>query len=351
MKRRRFLINLLYWAAILALVYGVLNYVIGWLLPLLIGLVIARLLNPPIRFLARKTRIPRKLIAYLFAVLFFAVIGTLLFLLGTVIFRAVRDQIQRLPEYYTVTVLPALRQIEQWVMENMGDFIADWDTGGDGSNLVAMLTNTISNLPAAFGTVFGMAAQTPVFLVQMLFTFLFTLFGTVYYEDAVAFILRQMSEKRRLFLSDTIVSLKHSIVSYYGAYLKIMAVTFAELLVGLSIIQGRFSILPAFLIALVDFVPALGCGMVLVPWAVISLITGNTYMAVALFILYLIIFIIRQFIEPKIVGDQLGLNPLLMLVSMYIGFQAIGPLGVIIMPIVVTVIADLQRHEKIHVVN
>ena len=350
-NRRRFLINLMYGAAILALLYFLFGYVIGWLLPLLIGFVIARLLNPPIRVLAKKTRLPRKPIAFLFAVLFIAVIGTLLFLLGTLLFRTVRDQVYKLPEYYNETVLPALRQVENWAADNLGEFIPDWNTDGDGSNLTAMLTNAVANLPAAFGTVFGLATQTPVFLIRVLFTFLFTLFSTVYYEDAVSFILRQMNEKRRLFLGDTIAAFKRSIVSYFGAYLKIMAVTFMELLIGLSIARGRFSLLPAMAVAMLDFLPAVGCGTVLVPWAAVSLIIGNMPLGIGLLILYLVIFCVRQFIEPKIVGDQLGLNPLLTLASMYLGFLAIGVLGLIVMPIVVTVIADLQRHEKIRVVN
>jgi predicted PurR-regulated permease PerM len=131
-----------------------------------------------------------------------------------------------------------------------------------------------------------------------------------------------------------------------------MAVTFVELLVGLSIIRGSFSILPAFAIALVDFIPALGCGTVLLPWAIVCLIIGDTYMGIGLLILYVIIFVIRQFIEPKIVGDQLGLNPLLTLVSMYLGFLIFrSVIGLIIAPIIVTVLADLQRKKKIHLVN
>jgi sporulation integral membrane protein YtvI len=349
-RRKRFLINLLYWAAVLAIVYVILHYVIGWLMPFIIGFLIARLLNPLIRLVSRKTRIPRKPIAFLFVLLFIGVIGTPLAFGGVHLFHAIREYVINFGDYYANTIAPALQETERWVAQNLGMLFPEWEAGGEGTHITALLAEQITNFVASFNFV-GLAAATPTFLLRVLFTFLFTLFSTVYYEDALAFILRQMSEKRRLFLSHTIISIKRSIVNYFGAYLKIMAVTFAELLIGLSIIRGSFSILPAFAISLVDFVPALGCGTVLIPWAAIALITGNTTLGVGLFILYGIIFGIRQFIEPKIVGDQLGLNPLLTLAAMYLGFLAIGPIGIIVMPIVVTVIADLQRTDKIHVVN
>jgi sporulation integral membrane protein YtvI len=352
-RRKQFIINLLYWGAIMAILYGILHYVIGWLLPLLIGFFVARLLNPMIRGLSRKTRIPRKPLAFVFVFLFIAVVGTPATFLIIKLFHVVREQVTNFGYYYEFTIVPSLQAVEGWFAQNLSMFFPEWEVGGDGARIIEWLGPKIGDFVARVN-IAGLAAQTPVFLLRVLFTFLFTLFSTVYYRDALAFILRQMSAKRRSFLSETIVSVKHSIISYFGAYLKIMGVTFAELVIGLSIIHGGFSVntvLTAFAISLVDFIPALGCGTVLIPWIVISFITGNTSLGVGLLILYLIVFIIRQFIEPKIVGDQLGLNPLLTLVSMYIGFLAIGVLGLVVMPIVVTVLADLQRKKKIHLVN
>jgi sporulation integral membrane protein YtvI len=349
-RRKAFIINLLYWGAVLGILYGILYHAIGWLLPLLIGFFIARLLNPIIRGIHRRTRIPRKPLAFIFVFLFLAVVATpLTFLIIRLVYIAT-EQVASFGGYYEDTIVPALQAVEGWFAQNLAMFFPDWEIGGDGSRIIEWLTAKIGDFVAEVNFA-GLAAQAPLFLIRVLFTFLFTLFSTVYYRDALAFILRQMSKERRVFLSDTIISLKHSIASYFGAYLKIMAVTFAELLVGLSIIQQSFAILPAFAIALVDFIPALGCGTVLLPWIAISFIIGDTYMGVSLLVLYIIIFVVRQLIEPKIVGDQLGLNPLLTLVCMYLGYLAIGIIGLIVMPIVVTVLADLQRKQKIHIVR
>jgi sporulation integral membrane protein YtvI len=347
-RRKRFLINLLYWAAILAILYVILNYVIGELLPLLIGVVFARLLNPLIRLITRKTRIPRRPVAVVFVLLFIGVIGTPVTLGIIKLVEIIPQQISQVEGYYDNAILPALKTIESWVAQNLQMFFPEWDVGGEGTHLLDTLTNWVKGLIASMNMT-AMAMQIPAILLRVLFTFLFMLFATVYFEEGKAFILRQMPVKNRIFLSETIVAFKKSVASYYGGYLKIMAVTFVELLIGLSIIRGSFSIVPAFFVAFVDFLPVLGCGMVLVPWAGISLIMGNTAMGIGLLILYVIVFVIRQFIEPKIVGDQLGLNPLLMLTSMYIGYLAMNVLGLIVMPIIVTVIVYLQKHEKIHV--
>jgi sporulation integral membrane protein YtvI len=349
-RRKRFIINLLYWAAILGALYFILNYVIGWLLPLLIGFGIARLLNPLIRLIAKKTRIPRKPIAFAVVLLFLGVVGTPLVFLVINLFHIIREQVNQFGAQYEETIVPSLRMAENWLAQNLGMFFPNWEVGGEGGHLIEWLTDRIGDFINAVN--FGaLAAQTPAFLLRVLFTGLFTLFSCVYYQDALAFILRQMGPKKRLFLSETITSLKRSIVSYYGAYLKIMLLSFAQLVIGLSIVRGQFSPLLAFSISLLDFIPAIGCGIVFFPWIAICLIIGDTGMALGLGILYIIVFILRQIVEPKILGDQLGLNPLLTLTAMYLGYLAIGVLGLIIMPIVVTVIADLQRKEKISVVK
>jgi sporulation integral membrane protein YtvI len=351
--RKRFIINILYWAAVMAILYFLFNYVLGMLMPLIIGILIARLLNPMIRFIAKKTHISRKPIAFIFVFLFLAVIGTPLVFGGIRLFHFGLEQAGKLEGYYEWTILPALQQAEAWVAQNLSTFFPNWDATGQGTNLLDMLTQWVMDMIASMNLA-GLAAQTPVFLLNVLFAFLFVLFGSVYYEEGLAFVLRQMSEKKRSFLSETIISTKRTLITYCGAYLKIMTITFVELVIGLSIILGEFGFWPialSFIIACVDFLPVLGCGTVLIPWGIIALIIGQTYLGVGILLLHVIIFIIRQFIEPKIVGDQLGLNPLLALTAMYIGFVTMGLFGLVIMPIVVTVIADLQNKDKINVVK
>jgi sporulation integral membrane protein YtvI len=346
-KRRQFIINAAYWAVILSLLYFFFAYVIGWLFPMLIGLAVARLLQTPIRFVSRKTRVPRKVIAFISVILFIGVLGTLLWILGARLYSLVREQLNALQQYYNESVLPALQRIEIWLNENLGDIFSDMNTGGEGFDMLGWLSDFIRTMPSALETLFNWTSRVPGYLLHVMFTILFALFASVYYDDATGFIMRQLPEKRRSMVRDTLSSLKRTLVSYCGAYIKLSGITFVELLIGLSILRRSFSPIPALLIAFVDFLPVFGSGTAMFPWALIHLITGNYYMAIGIMIVYLIIFVVRQIVEPKIVGDQLGLNPLLLIGAMYIGYLSIGLLGMILLPIVVTIIADMQRQGKI----
>jgi predicted PurR-regulated permease PerM len=105
----------------------------------------------------------------------------------------------------------------------------------------------------------------------------------------------------------------------------------------------------ALLIALLDILPIVGTGTVLIPWAVISLIVGDYAKGICLLIMYAIITVIRQFIEPKIVGDQVGLHPVATLIAMIVGTKLFGAIGLFGLPISLAIIKDLNDHGKIHV--
>lgn len=116
------------------------------------------------------------------------------------------------------------------------------------------------------------------------------------------------------------------------AYLLIMGLTFLELFVGLSVLSVNYSFLIAFAVALVDILPVFGAGTVLVPWAVLMLLTGDRVMGVGLLVLWAVISVIRQFAEPRIVGKALGISPVLTLLSMYAGLRLFGIGGMIAAP-------------------
>ena len=104
----------------------------------------------------------------------------------------------------------------------------------------------------------------------------------------------------------------------------------------------------AILIALLDILPVLGVGTVLNPWAIWLLITGNYGFAAAVFITYIVIFIVRQFIEPKLVSKQFGIHPLITLFAMYAGFRAVGVFGLLLGPIFLMILRCIyaKRLEK-----
>ena len=125
-----------------------------------------------------------------------------------------------------------------------------------------------------------------------------------------------------------------------------MLITFFEIFVGLSILGVNYSLLIAILIAVVDILPILGTGTILIPWALFSFVSGNVGLASGLLILYGVVLIIRQLVEPKIVGGSIGLHPLATLAAVYIGIRFVGFTGIFIGPIVALCIKGFSEEPQ-----
>jgi sporulation integral membrane protein YtvI len=133
-----------------------------------------------------------------------------------------------------------------------------------------------------------------------------------------------------------------ALFGYIRAQLILMTVTFTQLSIGLWIIGIKNYILLALIISFVDALPVLGTGGIMVPWAAYSFITGNLKIGISLLILYAIVLVVRNLIEPKVLGEQIGMHPLLTLVAMYAGLQILGVAGLIIGPITVLTVKNIM---------
>ena len=129
---------------------------------------------------------------------------------------------------------------------------------------------------------------------------------------------------------------------YLRAFSLLLLIMFLVLFVGLTIIGAEYALLLAAITAIVDILPVLGVGTVLVPWSVISYISGDISRGTAILILYVAVIILRQFIEPKIIGKSLGIHPLLSLFSMYVGLRVFGVIGIILAPALVAGLRTLK---------
>lgn len=125
---------------------------------------------------------------------------------------------------------------------------------------------------------------------------------------------------------------------YVRAALLLALITFAEMFAGLMILRKPYAFLLALLIAFVDFLPVLGTGTVLVPWGVAELLLGNTSSGLGLLILYGVSAVLREIIEPHLVGRSLGIHPLVSLFSVYAGYRLFGIPGMVVAPLAVALI-------------
>ena len=162
------------------------------------------------------------------------------------------------------------------------------------------------------------------------------------YEEINGFFLSRLSAESRKRLADTRVKLKQAALRVLKGYLMTVGITFIQLYVGLLILKTEYAFTLAGIIALVDILPVIGVGTVLIPWGIFKLVAGAYYQGFGLLIIFAVVSVVREIIEPKIIGKSLGLHPLMTLFSMYIGLELCGFLGMISFPALVIVAKTLM---------
>ena len=137
--------------------------------------------------------------------------------------------------------------------------------------------------------------------------------------------------------------MKKYVWGYIKAQLTLMCISFTVLLVGLSVLKINYAPIIALAIAFIDALPFFGSGAILWPWSVVAFIMGNTLEGIGLIIIYLCVILMRQFMEPKIVSKNIGVHPLITLMSMYVGFRIFSLGGMILGPLVMVILVSMNR--------
>lgn len=132
---------------------------------------------------------------------------------------------------------------------------------------------------------------------------------------------------------------------YLRSYLLLMLITFGVVLVGLLLIGVEHAALIALIVALLDILPVIGVGTVLLPWSIFELVLGNGGVGIGLAVLFVVNTVQRQLLEPKIVGKSLDMHPIVTLIILYAGYSLLGIFGVILTPVVALVIGALFTEE------
>ena len=146
----------------------------------------------------------------------------------------------------------------------------------------------------------------PSAIITITVTIVSSIYIIIDYEGIVDFIYKILPRKVSYFIEDVTIFIKDNILNVLKSYLIIMVITFAELTIGLTILRAKPTILIAALIAIMDILPILGVGTALIPWAFVEMIFGNIFRGLGVLLLYVIITIVRNIIEPRIVGTRLG---------------------------------------------
>lgn len=349
-KQKAFVVKFCYWAAIALILYGILEYALPVLYPFVAAGVIAFILNRPINVLAKKLRAKRQVVCIFIVVLFFATVGILFSIAGAKIVEGVKDIVTALPSLFTDTVVPFLETAAKQADKLLAGTLPQAE--GNLSIVTQALSKGIT-VASSFlvNTLTDMAALVPSLFLKTIITIIATVFIVLDYEKIKDFLVRQIPESKRLYFHEARLFFGGTVLKCLGAYLVIMGITFTELLIGLSLLSVPNAVLAALLIAVVDILPVLGTGSVVIPWAVICFVTGDFARGAGLLILYLIITLVRNTIEPKLVGRQMGLHPVVTFAGMLIGLHYMGLLGMFGVPLTLAFISSLNEKKLIHLIK
>lgn len=310
-----------------------------FLMPFLIAFALSSLMEPAIRILTKKVRFKRGVAAPIVLLLILGSIITLLVLAILKLIKEFKDLLVIAPELVSNLYAKTMELIQQ------GSEYINWMP----VELTASLREAFMDLSATVtgfsATVVKGAFLTAVTLPEILIFTLITILATFFLSkdrDRIAAVFarhlpdswlrRVLAVKKDLF---------NALFGYLRAALIMMTITFTEVFIGLSIIGIDYALLMAFLTALIDALPVLGAGSVLIPWSLYSFITGDMRMGISTVVLYLVVLIVRQVIEPKVVGHQIGVYPLMTLLAMYVGLRVIGFAGLILGPITYLIIRNI----------
>ena len=319
---------------------------VSLLIPFVLALVLAWLLNPVVRWLKNRLNISRKVISLAVLVLAFGTVGGLCYGLC---WALVNQVISLFDNWQPIldSLMATVDNVGHW-LDRLGDILPN-SLVATGDDLVRALASWLESLDlssqiaglASWAT--GLVSGIPGFAVAVVAFLMASYFITSDYPRLRYLFTDQLPGNLRQFGSQV----RRIFMEAFGGYLKSQLLlslgVFAILTAGFLIIRQPYSLLLAFVLAVMDFIPIIGAGTVMVPWAAVDLITGDYRQTVELMVIWGAIVLFRQVGEPKILGGQTGLSPILSLVGIYAGMRLAGVLGMVVGPLLLLVCINLVK--------
>ncbi|MEZ3420944.1 MAG: sporulation integral membrane protein YtvI [Eubacterium sp.] len=368
-KRRSFIINFVYLAIVLGLTYVFFKYMFWAVAPFLLSFLFAAILQKPVRWLDKISKNKcHSLWSILLVFLSITVILLpLIFLLAQFITQIVDfinyliDLLSDFPQFMATLQTEILKllsflpesiydSVSETIITTFSGLVNDFDLSKIGIN-VSTVTSTITS---GFTGVYSVVKNVPSALIGIVIGIVAWIFFTKDYSYIVKFIKKQLPSGKKNLLVEIKQVFSKTILKMIRAYALIMFITFCELALGLFILKligvlnNNYIFIIALAIAIFDILPVAGSGGILIPWALVALISGNIGQAIGIIAIYIIISAIRQYIEPKIIGNSLGVNPIITLAGLYFGLKLFGFMGMFIVPISIMVLKAFNDTGRIH---
>lgn len=325
--------------AMLLMSYFIIKYLIPLLWPFIIGLLLALLFKPVILFLKKHLHI-NKMVG---TAIVLGIVSIIIVFGTALLIRGVLTQVTALFENMDVYMVAADDYLSD-VCNSIGDTV-----GVEGDSLFKSVTKNINNFmydmeEKITSLVMGTSIPAIMAFVELiigvalvivsLFLFIKDIDGIRGYFKRFYFRKEMRFVVRRIFVVTK---------AYIKAQLIIMAAIAAECVVGLFVLGNSYPLLIGIVIGLLDALPLFGVGAILLPWTIIYIAAGNFVKAAIMFTIFIVCYFTREFLEPKLIGDKIGIHPIITLVTIYAGFRLLGFAGMFLAPLVFIVIRDATK--------
>ena len=352
--KKSFVINAAFYGIIALLVICGWKYLLPAMIPFIIGFVIASIVQFPLNRLKLKKDAHKKLAAAGLCVTFYALLIFLTTFFVMKIITEIGDFAMTVPDLVYDSVYPLIWELGdhiQQILEPIDMSLAQ---------LVNELGKTLASTLAGYATKFSGwlvrvlatgAVSIPGALIQLIIIVVSSFYMAVDYKTVIVFLTRLIPGGHRDSVVQVVSYARKAVVAYIKSYSILFCITFLELWIGLAILKIPYELGLAFGIAVFDLMPILGVGGILLPWGGIALILGDLKMGIGVIVLYLVIAAVRNSVEPRIVGKEIGLHPLATLVAMVVGLRLAGLVGMMILPISLVAIVKLREgsaSEQVH---
>ncbi len=315
------------------LLYFVIKYAFFLIFPIFLAFLFSEGIRKSLARLTPLSPIAKRILTVLVLLIFFSLLSLVTVLLAERILHYTAKFTEFLSENME-GISHFCKEKSVMIRNNLSDFLhtdlSDQFTFHLPDIFGRWLQKIIENLPKWIGIFMGFI---PRFFISSIIFFVSCYYFSCDWERISSFFSKKINKEKREWFTNLKKQFFLSLRGYTKAYLLLFLLSFSQLFLGLVLlrIRGAFSI--AFTIALIDLLPVLGCGTVLIPWALISLLSGNISLGIWLLVLYLATLITRQFAEPKILGSSIGLHPLISLLLVIIGLRFFGLFGMILFPL------------------
>lgn len=307
--------------------------------PFLIGIILALLLEKPVEFFMKKFKTSRKLIGTIMVVLVYILLGVIISLIVSALVKEALALSTKIPSIFDNlkleynTIYKSISEFLNSISTEISDAIYKF-----GLELLSEVTQIATDV---VNSVVSFIMFVPNIMIYIIITFLATLFLVTDRRTIARFMTEPLPNSLVKRISTAVINCFKSLGGYFKAVCIMITITFVELLIAFSIIGIDYPLSIALIVAIVDALPILGTGTILLPWAIYSAITGNIGMGIALLVIYLVITVVRQLIEPKVVSKNIGIHPFITLLCMYIGFKLIGLFGLVVGPVVLVILKNV----------